>query len=223
MPTITIDPELRARAVVPGLGWIEGAIVRAPDEVGLAEAFATAAIRAVDIPPGALPAVAATRRAIKALGKDPARYRPAAEALMRRLAKGRDLPRILPVVDAGNAIALETGVSIGVYDIGALEPPLVLRAGRPGERYQGVDGQPLELASLPLLADRLGPFGSPVRDSERSRVTAATQRVLVVLYGFAPMSIEARLVERAAERLSTLAGLGIADTGLVPPTCDRAP
>lgn len=38
-----------------------------------------------------VPQVAATRKAYKALGKDPARYRPSAEALLRRLAQGKGL------------------------------------------------------------------------------------------------------------------------------------
>lgn len=215
MPTITIDSGLSARAVVPGLGWVEGELGRAPDPAGLAAALAAAAGKAAGLQPGTLPAIAATRRAIKALGQDPARYRPSAEALLRRLAKGLSPPRILPVVDVGILISLETGISVGVYDTGRLGPPLVLRAGRPGERYEGVDGQPLELAGLPILADEEGPLGGPVRDSARSKVRPETRRVLVVLYGFAPAPVEETELARAAERLRALAGLEIGASGLL--------
>ena len=39
------------------------------------------------------PAIAGTRRAYKALGKDPNRYRPSAEALCRRLVNGKGIYR----------------------------------------------------------------------------------------------------------------------------------
>lgn len=215
MPAITIDPGLSARAVVPGLGWIEGRLEREPDPAGLAAALAAATSRAAGLQPSTLPAIVATRRAIKALGQDPARYRPSAEALLRRLAKGQGPPRILPVVDVGTLISLETGVSVGAYDTDRLRPPLVLRAGRPGERYEGVDGRPLELAGLPILADQEGPLGGPVRDSARSKVRPETRRVLVVLYGFAPAPVEEMELARAAERLRALAGLEVGASGLL--------
>ena len=41
-----------------------------------------------------LPGIAATRRVYKACGKDPSRYRPASEQLMRRLLQGKDLYQI---------------------------------------------------------------------------------------------------------------------------------
>ena len=45
------------------------------------------------------PQILATRAAYKALGKDPARYRGSAEALLRRVIAGKGLPRINAVVD----------------------------------------------------------------------------------------------------------------------------
>ena len=47
-----------------------------------------------DAPVSEVPAIAAARRAFKALGKDPSRYRVSSEALMRRLAQGKALYRI---------------------------------------------------------------------------------------------------------------------------------
>src|SRR5216683_2186569 len=48
------------------------------------------------------PQILATRAAYKALGKDPARYRGSAEALLRRMIAGKGLPRINAVVDIIN-------------------------------------------------------------------------------------------------------------------------
>lgn len=52
------------------------------------------------------PAIAATRAAYKALGKDPNRYRPSAEALTRRAVKGLELYRTTALVDLINLLSL---------------------------------------------------------------------------------------------------------------------
>ncbi len=203
--TIAVDPELAARGFDARLGVIVGRLARPADGAGLEAALAALAAQ----PLGEPPAIAATRRAIKALGQDPARYRPSAEALRRRLARGLPLPRIAPVVDVGTLLSLETGVSIGVYDRDRLCAPIRLRAGRADERYEAVDGQPLGLRGLPVLADAAEPFGSPVRDSSRSRIRPESRAVLFVLYGFAPAPVDRALLERAAGALERLAGLAV--------------
>jgi len=44
----------------------------------------------------------------RVLGIDPTKQRPAQEALLRRILRGEPLPRISPVVDAGNAASINT-------------------------------------------------------------------------------------------------------------------
>ena len=46
--------------------------------------------------------IAATRRVYKACGKDPSRYRPASEALIRRVLQGKSLYQIDTLVDLIN-------------------------------------------------------------------------------------------------------------------------
>lgn len=62
------------------------------------------------------PAIKATRDAYKALGKEPNRYRPSAEALSRRAVKGMELYRINTLVDLINLVSLQSGYSIGGFD-----------------------------------------------------------------------------------------------------------
>ena len=45
------------------------------------------------------PGIAATRRVYKACGKDPSRYRPASEQLIRRMLQGKELYQIDTLVD----------------------------------------------------------------------------------------------------------------------------
>lgn len=132
----------------------------------------------------AIPAIAAARRAYKALGKDPARYRPSAEALLRRVKQGKGLYRVNNAVDVNNMVSLKTGVSIGLYDVDALVPPLTFRAARDGETYQGIGKGDINLASLPVLFDAKGPFGCPTSDSRRAMITEKTTNLLMVLFAF---------------------------------------
>lgn len=127
------------------------------------------------------PTVQAVRRLFRAAGCDPTRYRPSSEALLRRVLKGDELPAIHPLVDLNNALSVELAVPSCVMAEGSITPPVVLRAGRAGETYLSLRG-PFNLEGKPLLADVEGPFGTPISDSERVRVSAETRRAWLVAY-----------------------------------------
>lgn len=207
MHTITIAPEV-AQAGPLTLGILEARVVVRADDDELAALLAAeadrAATRAVDSI-SQIPAVSGTRRLYKALGKDPARYRPASEALLRRLAQGKGMYRVNTVVDINNLISITTGLPGGTYDADRVEGPITLRRGAAEESYDGIGRGPLNLEGLPLLADLTGPFGCPTSDSERTAITPETRRLLMVLYGFGPdVSVQAPL-GRAAELLARFA------------------
>jgi DNA/RNA-binding domain of Phe-tRNA-synthetase-like protein len=140
--------------------------------------------------------IAATRAAYKALGKDPARYRGSAEALLRRVVGGKGLPRINAVVDAINLVSVESRLSIGLYDLVHVEGDIVFRAGRSGETYKGIGKYDLNLEGLPVFADARGPHGSPTSDSERTMVTADTRRVVAIIISFSGSDIVPRWTQR---------------------------
>src|SRR5580658_7562391 len=121
--------------------------------------------------------ITATRAAYKALGKDPARYRGSAEALLRRIIAGKSLPRINAVVDIINLVSVESRLPIGLYDLAHVSGVIVFRAGRAGETYKGIGKYDLNLEGLPLFADTVGPHGSATSDSERTMVTTATKEI----------------------------------------------
>ena len=127
------------------------------------------------------PAAAAVRKLFRAAGCDPTRYRPSAEALLRRVLKGDELPAIDPCVDLNNCVSVELVVPACVMDVSGITPPFTLRAGRPGESMTSLRG-PFDLAAKPTLVDAAGPFGTPITDSERVKVTAATTSVWLVAY-----------------------------------------
>jgi len=129
-------------------------------------------------------AILATRAGYKALGKDPARYRGSAEALLRRAIAGKGLPRINNVVDVINLVSVESRLPVGLYDLAHVQGDIVFRAGRAGETYKGIGKYDLNLEGLPVFCDAAGPHGSPTSDSERTMVTLATKQVIVIIISF---------------------------------------
>lgn len=131
-----------------------------------------------------LPAIKASRQAYKATGKDPARYRLSAEALIRRAVKEKELYRISNVVDLLNLVSVSTGFSIGGYDADAIKGDIEFGIGKADELYTGIGRGLLNIEGLPVFRDEAGAFGTPTSDSERTSVTSATKRFLMVIIGF---------------------------------------
>jgi len=152
--------------------------------------------------------IRAVRAMFRAWDIDPSKYRPSSEALLRRVVQGKGLYRVSNVVDIGNVGSIETGWPFGCYDRAWIQPPIALRQGAPGEHYEGIGKRTWHLAGRPVLADRDGPFGSPISDSTRSMISEIAREVLVVIYvpaGAPPASIEMS-VTRLGERLKQFAG-----------------
>lgn len=128
------------------------------------------------------PAIAGTRDAYKALGKEPNRYRPSAEALSRRLVKGMELYRINTLVDVINLISVRTGYSIGGFDADLIQgDTLTLGAGREGEPFEGIGRGMLNIEHLPVYRDAVGGIGTPTSDNERTKLTTSTRRLLMTI------------------------------------------
>jgi DNA/RNA-binding domain of Phe-tRNA-synthetase-like protein len=127
------------------------------------------------------PPVAALRKLFKDAGCDPSRYRPASEALLRRILKGEEIPAIHPLVDVNNCLSALLAVPCCVMAGGTFEPPFLFRSGREGESYESLRG-PFRLEGKPLLLDALGPCDAPITGSERVRVKEDTRRATLVVY-----------------------------------------
>lgn len=134
------------------------------------------------------PAIAATRKAYKALGKEPNRYRPSAEALNRRVLQGKGLYRINALVDIINLISLNTGYSIGGFDADCIiGETLTLGVGRSEEVFHAIGRGVLNIENLPIYRDEVGGIGTPTSDTERTKLTEDTKRLLMTVnvYGTA--------------------------------------
>jgi DNA/RNA-binding domain of Phe-tRNA-synthetase-like protein len=131
-----------------------------------------------------IPAIAASRKAYKACGKDPARYRPSAEALLRRVVKQNALYQVNNVVDVLNLVSITTGFSIGGYDCDKINGKVSFGIGSAADPYEGIGRGRLNIEFLPTFRDEKGAFGTPTSDSERTAVTPDTKRFLMIIIDF---------------------------------------
>ena len=132
-----------------------------------------------------LSGIAATRRVYKACGKDPSRYRPASEQLIRRMLQGKELYQIDTLVDLVNLASIVYGYSIGGFDADKMVgDTLTLGIGCEGEPYEGIGRGMLNIAGLPVYRDLHGGVGTPTSDNERTKMTLQTTHLLVLINGY---------------------------------------
>lgn len=129
--------------------------------------------------------IRATRRIYKLCGKDPSRYRPSGEALVRRVLQGKDLYRIDTLVDLINLASMRYGYSIGAFDADKFcGDTLTLGIGCEGEPYEGIGRGVINIAGLPVYRDAIGGVGTPTSDNERTKVSLSTTHLLVLVNGY---------------------------------------
>ena len=129
--------------------------------------------------------IAATRRVYRACGKDPSRYRPASEALIRRILQGKKLYQIDTLVDLINLASIVYGYSIGGFDADKMVgEQLTLGIGQADEPYEGIGRGLINIEGLPVYRDEIGGVGTPTSDHERTKITAQTTHLLVLINGY---------------------------------------
>lgn len=129
--------------------------------------------------------IAATRKVYRACGKDPSRYRPASEALIRRMLQGKQLYQRDTLVDLVNLASIAFGYSIGGFDADKFEgDTLTLGVGKAGEPYEGIGRGNINIEGLPVYRDSLGGVGTPTSDNERTKMMSDTSHLVVLINGY---------------------------------------
>lgn len=132
-----------------------------------------------------LTSISATRRVYRAFGKDPSRYRPASEALIRRVLQGKELYQRDTLVDLVNLASIAYGYSIGGFDADKfVGDTLTLGIGREGEPYEGIGRGQMNIQGLPVYRDAIGGVGTPTSDNERTKMSLETRHLLVLINGY---------------------------------------
>ena len=115
--------------------------------------------------------------------KPTGRGKPASEYLLRAVGEGA-LGSINAAVDACNVCSLHSGLPISVVDLDRAKGPFRIGVAAEGSNYvfnQG--GQTIDLGGLICLFDSEGPCANAVKDSQRTKTSPATTRVMVVVWG----------------------------------------
>jgi DNA/RNA-binding domain of Phe-tRNA-synthetase-like protein len=153
-----------------------------------------------------IPAIQATRLAYKLLGKDPNRYRPSAEALCRRIVKGMGIYQIDTLVDLINLVSIKTGYSIGGFDADKIQGDLLtLGVGQKEEHFEAIGRGVLNIEGLPVYRDSIGGIGTPTSDEERTKISAETSHLLLVINGYSAKEGLPEAVEWMVELLKRYA------------------
>jgi len=149
--------------------------------------------------------VEASRKAYRACGKDPTRYRLSSESLLRRVLKGKGLYKVNNIVDINNLLSLKYHYSIGTYDLKTLKQPVVFKIGAQGEPYEGIGRGELNVENLPILADQVSGFGSSTSDTERTMIRENTKRIFMNIISFGGDSDLETALEEATNLLTDYA------------------
>ena len=153
------------------------------------------------------PAIAATRKLYKSLGKDPGRYRVSSEALCRRIIRGLGLYRLTSLIDIVNLVSVRSGYAISGLDANKLVGgTLTMGVGEKDEQYCAIGRGYLNIDGLPVYRDALGGVATPTSDEERTKFTLDTSKVQININAFGPempvdeaLSWTASLLEKYAQ------------------------
>ena len=154
------------------------------------------------------PRVRAYRDFLWRLGIDPTKVRPASEALVRKVVRGRPLPTINTAVDALNVASIETNVAFAAFDADLLGGDLTLRYAAAGERFLGIGmDAPLALTGRELVIDDTRALVAvyPYRDADATKLTTSTRRAHVL--GCGVPGLGGWDLQRATDRCVELMGM----------------
>lgn len=140
------------------------------------------------------------REAFRALGINPNKYLCSIEALFIRIAKGKGMPHINPVVDLGNAVSLKYTLPMGAHDLGGSSEDICIRLAQPGDTFLpfGSDAE-----EAPDAGEVVYAVGQQVRtrrwtwrQSEHGKITSESTDIFFPIDGFTDVNREQVLAAR---------------------------
>lgn len=120
------------------------------------------------------------------IGIDPTKIRPAAEALIRRILAGKNIPNINTLVDVYNLASIKSRIALATFDAEKLEGDLIMRFAKEGEEFYGIGMEnPLVLkgGEIVICDNEKMIAVYPYRDADNTKVTEKTKNVTIVVCG----------------------------------------
>lgn len=188
---ITIDAELKKAipTITVGVALIRGVTIKKSDPKLEKEKkeFLKSITGLTNEVMGTYPELVSYRKLYKQMGIDWHSRRPSPEALLRRVAQGKELYTVNTCVDAYNLVVMKHRVSVGAFDHAAMQYPTVLRfAGEGDEILLLGDKEPTKYTAKEIAYyDKVGGYNIDFnyRDSQRTMVTEGTRDVWVNVDG----------------------------------------
>jgi len=120
------------------------------------------------------------------VGIDPTKIRPAAEALIRRILGGRDIPHINTLVDAYNLASIKTEIALAAFDADKVKGNLLMRFAEKGQEFLGIGMEkPVFLQGIEIVisdGEKLVAI-YPYRDADSTKITEETKNVMLLVCG----------------------------------------
>lgn len=140
------------------------------------------------------------RAAFQSLGINPNKYMCSIEALFTRIAKGKGMPHINPLVDLNNAVSLKYTLPMGTHDLSASPLDIEVRFSRDGDIFLPFGG---ETAEAPDSGELVYAVGNEVRtrrwtwrQSEQGKIGPETSYVFFPIDGFTDFNKDRVLAAR---------------------------
>lgn len=157
--------------------------------------------------------------AYRRFGTNPRRMRPSLDALSRRLGKSGRLPQINGAVDAYNLVSVTCGAPAGAFDLDRLEPEVVVRFSRDGDRFTPL-GEP-DKVEEPKPGEVVYAQGGQVltrhwnyRDADLTKVTEETRNAVFLIERVSATAVPDSSLETAQESLADFLRAHAADVSL---------
>ena len=203
---ITIDSDLKKRipSISVGIALIRGANI-AKTNPGLEkekQEFLSTLAGLTTEKLGTYPELLSYRKLYKEMGIDWHSRRPSPEALLRRIAVGKELYSVNTCVDAYNLVVMKRRISVGAFDADNVSFPTVLRfAGEGDEILLLGDTTPTKYTAKEIAYyDQNGGYNIDFnfRDAKRTMVTEQTKNIWINVdgvYDITPAAVEQSLRE----------------------------
>lgn len=140
------------------------------------------------------------REAFRALDINPNKYLCSVEALFTRIAKGKGMPHINPVVDLGNAVSLKYTLPMGAHDLGGCNEDICIRLARQGDTFLPFGGDTEE---TPDSGEVVYAVGNQIRtrrwtwrQSEHGKITTESSNIFFPIDGFTDFNRERVIAAR---------------------------
>lgn len=150
------------------------------------------------------------REAFRQLGFNPNKYMCSIEALFTRIAKGKGMPHINPLVDLNNAVSLKYTLPMGTHDLGVSAADVKMRFARADDVFVPFGETEQE---SPDAGELIYAVGGQVRtrrwtwrQSEQGKIGMESSSVFFPIDGFVGFN-DNRVREAAADLLQKLTSL----------------